>query len=67
MITQMLIQCRKFAAALCPLLPALRADQLPVHRGAGGAGLHRGHRALRHQRLLRVPAELGGAAPPVPR
>ena len=52
---------------MCVVLPNVRPDQLPVHQGPAGPGLHRGHRALRHQRLLRVPAELGGAAPPVSR
>ena len=47
---------------MCDVLSDVRPHQLPVHQGAGGAGLHCGHRPVRHQRLVCLPVVLGGAA-----
>ena len=52
---------------MCDVLSDVRPHQLPVHQGARGAGLHRGHRPVRHQRLLRLPVVLGRAPPAVRR
>ena len=44
------------------LRAAVGADDLPVRALAQDPGRHRGHCATRHQRQLRLPHGVGGAA-----
>ena len=50
---------REFVGSLCCVLPCVSLHKLPLHQVPGDSGLHRRHRPLRNQRLLRLPPVLG--------